>query len=426
VILAGRVLVGPALRFVARTGLREMFTAASLLLVIGVALLMGAVGLSAALGTFVAGVVLANSEYRHELVADVEPFKGLLLGLFFIAVGASIDFGLLFQSPARILGLVVAVIAVKAVVLLVVARLGKLSTSHSLVFAVVLSQIGEFAFVLFGYCAQNGILPTSITGPMTAVTAFSMACTPLLLTALERWVLPRLGAHQQPERKADAIDEQNPVIIAGYGRFGQITGRMLRAYGVGVTVLEVDSDQVEMLQKFGQKTFFGDASRLELLHAAGAQEAKLIVVAVDEPEKVLEIVTTVRKHFPNLAILARARGRTEAYELHDLGVEGYYRETFETAVKAGEDALRLLGLPSYAAHRAARTFRNADEQGLRDLAAHRHDAELMVSKVRERLKDFEQVMTNETRGPFAGTTNDHGWDSEQIRQGILAADADRR
>jgi monovalent cation:H+ antiporter-2, CPA2 family len=345
----------------------------------------------------------------------VEPFKGLLLGLFFIAVGASIDFGLLVQSPVRILGLVAAVILVKLAVLLVVARAGKLSRSHSLVFAVVLSQVGEFAFVLFGYCAQNGILPTSITGPMIAVTAFSMACTPLLLTGLERFVLPRIGANQQVDRQPDAIDEQNPVIVAGYGRFGQIAGRMLRAYGVGVTVLEIDSDQVEMLQKFGQKTFFGDASRLELLHAAGAHEAKLLLVAVDDPEKVLEIVTTARKHFPNLAILARARGRTEAYELHDLGVEGFYRETFETAVKAGEDALRLLGLPAYAAHRAARTFRHADEQGLRELAAHRHDQAMLVSKVRERMKDFEQLMQSETRGPIAGTSGDHGWESRSAR-----------
>ncbi len=427
VVVAGRLLVGPALRLVANSGLREMFTAAALLIVVAVAALMTSVGLSAALGAFVAGVVLANSEYRHELISDVEPFKGLLLGLFFIAVGASIDFGLLLDGPVRVAGLVGGVVAAKLGVLLLVARLGRLSLEQALVFAVVLSQVGEFAFVLLGFAEQNGVLPPEVTKPMTAVTAFSMACTPLLLTGLERFVLPRLTRAAPASREADAIDERNPVIVAGYGRFGQIAGRLLRACGYGVTVLDIDTEQVEMLKKFGQKVFYGDASRRDLLHAAGAHEARLLIVAVDEPEKVEEIVDTARKHFPNLAILARARGRTEAYELLDHGVDGIYRETFDAALRAGEDALRLLGLPAHAAHRAARSFRIHDERNLRDLAAHRHDEQALVSRARERLRDFERLMQAEGHGRAEeGPSVDHGWDSEVIREAVLAMDAEKR
>lgn len=422
VVGAGRLGVGPLLRRVAASRVRELFTAASLLLVVSVAALMGAVGLSAALGTFVAGVVLANSEYRHELVADVEPFKGLLLGAFFVSVGATIDFGVLLASPVRLALLVATVMAVKVAVLLGVARVGGLRGAGALQFAAVLSQVGEFAFVLFGFCLQNGILPESVTAPMTAVTAFSMAATPVLLGGVERFLLPRLAV-AAVERAADAIDEHNPVIVAGYGRFGQIVGRLLRSTGHGVTVLDVDAEQVEVLRRFGQKVFYGDASRIDLLHAAGAHEAKLLVVAVDEPEKAMEIVNLARQHFPGLAILARARGRTEAYDLLDAGVDGFYRETFDAALRAGEDALRLLGLPAHAAHRASRTFRHHDEAALRDLAPHRHDQAVLVTRSRERLADFERLLTAEARGGANADDDaeDPGWDSERIRRDVLGS-----
>jgi CPA2 family monovalent cation:H+ antiporter-2 len=420
VVAIGRLLVGPALRVVARTGLREMFTAASLLLVVAVASLMGAVGLSAALGTFVAGVVLANSEFRHELVADVEPFKGLLLGLFFVAVGASIDFSILLDNPVRIALLVLVVVGVKLAVLALVARVGGLSASQGLLMAAALGQVGEFAFVLLGFAASNGVLPDSVTQPMTAVTAFSMATTPILLTGLERLVLPWMGRAAEPARPHDHIDERNPVIIAGYGRFGQIIGRMLTSHGIGVTVLDVDSEQVDVVRKFGFKVFYGDASRLELLHAAGAQEAKVLVVAVNSPEKVLEIVHAARHHFPNLAILARAYGRTEAYELHEIGVEGYYRETFDTALRVGQDTLRLLGIPAHSAHRAARTFRALDEHTLAELAAHREDQDMLISKARDRLREFERLMRAEHAGGDGEADPD--WDSEIIRKAIRGED----
>jgi monovalent cation:proton antiporter-2 (CPA2) family protein len=415
VILAGRLGVGPLMRAIARTGLREMFTAAALLIVLAVALLMGAVGLSAALGTFVAGVVLANSEYRHELVSDVEPFKGLLLGLFFMAIGASIDLGMLASAPLAMSGLVAVVLAVKVAVLLGVARVGKLAGEQAALLAMALAQVGEFAFVLLSFAEQNGVLPHDITAPLVAVTASTMAATPFLLTLHERVLAPRLAASDTP-READVEDEGHPVLIAGYGRFGQIAGRLLRAHGVGVTVLDVDSEQVEMLKRFGTKVFFGDASRLDLLHAAGAHQAKVLIVAVDEPEKVMEIVDTARRHFPNLAILARARGRTEAFELLDREVEGAYRETFHTALRVGVDTLRLLGRPAHAAWRAGATFTEHDERMLRELAAHRTEGEAYVSRVRERLADFEAILNAEAAGP--SEPPDQGWDSEAIRAAV--------
>lgn len=419
VVVAGRMLVGPLLRAVARSGLREMFTASALLIVIGVALLMSAVGLSAALGTFVAGVVLANSEFRHELVSDVEPFKGLLLGLFFMAVGASIDFGILGSQPLGVAAVVLAAILVKVIVLLGVARVGRLSLEQGTVLALVLAQVGEFAFVLFSFASGNGILPVSVTAPMMAVTAFSMAATPFLLAFQERVLAPRLVAHAAKDhRESDVVDEDNPVIVAGFGRFGQIVGRLLRMHGFGVTVLDVDSEQVEVLGKFGQKAFYGDGSRLDLLHAAGAAKAKILVIAVDDPAKVEEIVHTARRHFPNLALLARARGRTEAYDLAAMGIEGVYRETFDTALRVGVDALRRLGVPAYAATRSARNFRVHDERALWELATHRGEGEAWISKVRERMRDVEEVLRQDREGAL--TVEDHGWDSEPLRQAVLA------
>lgn len=425
VVAAGRLGVGPLMRAIARTGLREMFTAAALLIVLAVALLMSAVGLSAALGTFVAGVVLANSEFRHELVSDVEPFKGLLLGLFFMAVGASIDFGVFGDGAVSMLGLVLGVLALKIAVLSLVARVGRLSADQGSLMALALAQVGEFAFVLFSFAEQNGILGRDVVGPMVAVTAFSMAATPFLLTFHERVLGPRLTAGVKgPERESDVVDENADVIIAGYGRFGQIAGRFLRAHGIGVTAIDVDSEQVDTMARFGQKAFYGDASRLDLLHAAGASHAKVLIIAVDDPEKVMDIVHTAKKHFPNLAILARARGRTEAFDLFDAGVDGHYRETFDTALRAGADTLRLLGHSAHSAHRAARTFRHYDERVITDLAPHRHDQEGFVTKARERVRDFERILQND-RAALTVEGVEHGWDSEVIRQAILSSDPPR-
>ncbi|MCK6527486.1 monovalent cation:proton antiporter-2 (CPA2) family protein [Myxococcota bacterium] len=418
VVIAGRFLVRPAMRAIARSGMREMFTAAALLLVIAVTLLMTAVGLSPALGTFLAGVVLATSEYRHELESDIEPFKGLLLGLFFIAVGASIDFGLMGKAPGTFLSLLAGVMTLKAVVLLGLARAFRARTDQGLVFAAALCQVGEFAFVLFSFAEQSGVLPPELAGTMVAVTALSMAASPVVLALNERLLLPRVGTRPSPARDADTMHEEAPVIIAGYGRFGQIAGRFLRANGIGATVLDVDSDQVDVLRRFGQKVYYGDACRLDLLRAAGAAKAKVLVVAVDEPEKVLEIARTAKKHFPHLRIVARARGRTEAYELFDHGVLDVYRETFDTSLRLGMDVASMLGLHPHRALRAARTFRRQDEAVLREMASIRHDQEQFVRTARERIRALEEILKADADGGRA--SEDHAWDSEPLRQAVLA------
>lgn len=425
VVVAGRFLVRPAMRAIAGTGLREMFTAAALLLVVGVTLLMSTVGLSPALGTFLAGVVLANSEYRHELESDIEPFKGLLLGLFFIAVGASIDFGLLVDAPGTLLGLLAGTIVLKIAVLALLARAFGSVRDQGAIFSVALAQVGEFAFVLFSFASQSGVLPDDVTRPLVAVTALSMAASPLLLALNERLVLPRLRREKRVERESDVEDEHNPVIIAGFGRFGQVCGRFLRANGVGATVLDADVEQIEILRRFGQKVFYGDASRLDLLRAAGAGTAKILVVAVDEHAKVVEIIHTAHKHFPHLTILARARGRTEAYELLDLGVEQVYRETFDTSLRLGQDALRVLGAHAHLAHRAARTFHQYDEQSVRLLAAVRNDQAQLVKTARERITALEETLQNDRAGHRGFP--DHGWDSEAIREGLgIVAPVEKR
>ncbi len=410
VVGVGRFLVRPAMRLVARTGLREMFTAAALLLVIGVTILMSAVDLSPALGTFLAGVVLANSEYRHELESDVEPFKGLLLGLFFLSVGSSIDFSLAFESPFRIAGLIVGVILIKMVVLAALARAFGTAKDQGAIFAVALCQVGEFAFVLLSFAGQNGVLPEEVTKPMVAVTALSMAASPLLLGFTEKFVLPRLTKATVSDRESDVEDEENPVIIAGFGRFGQICGRFLRMNGIGATMMDVDGDQVDVVRSFGHKVAYGDASRLDLLRAAGAAHAKILIVAVDEHAKTVEIIHVVKRHFPHLKIFARARGRTEAYELFDIGIEHVYRETFDTSLRLGVDALKMLGRHGAAAYRAGRTFRKHDEATLREFASLRNDQASLRTTSRDRIRNLEEALKADL--DEVQEVEEHSWDAE--------------
>jgi monovalent cation:proton antiporter-2 (CPA2) family protein len=415
VILGGRFLVRPLFRAIAQTRLRELFTAAALLLVIGIALLMTRVGLSPALGTFLAGVVLADSEYRHELEANIDPFKGLLLGLFFIAVGASIDFRLVSSEPLLIGGLVCALIVLKLIVLFILGRFFKMGFDQNLLLAFLLAQGGEFAFVLFAFAVTGGILPKEITGPLVAVVAISMPATPLLMLLNEKVFQPRFGTREGVERKPDAIDEESPVIIAGFGRFGNIVGRLLRANGVQATVLDLDSDNVEMLRKLGMKVFYGDATRHELLHAAGAEKARLLILALDDPEKNLQMLQIARKQFPHLTILARANGRTDAYELIEAGVDFVYRETLDASLRLGIEALRLLGFPSYQAHRASKTFRRHDEHALRELAKMRHDRKAYISHARQRISDLEAIVLEEMQ-PGEDQERDLGWDTTSLRK----------
>ena len=413
VVVGGRFMVRPLFRALARTRLREIFTAAALLLVVGIALLMTQVGLSPALGTFVAGVVLATSEYRHELESDIEPFKGLLLGLFFIAVGASIDFALIASRPLLIAGLVAAIIAVKFGVLLALARLFRLGTGQALLVAFALPQVGEFAFVLFSFAGQHGVLGPEVTAPLVAVVALSMALTPLALLINERLVQPRIGTRREAGRDADAVHEENPVLIAGFGGFGATVGRLLRANGIATTVLDHDSDRVDLLRRLGLSVYYGDATRHDLLHAAGAARAQLLVIALDTPAKTLTLVHTARRHFPQLKILARAFDWIDAHDLYAAGVEHVYREALDTSLRMGTDALRLLGFRAHHAHRSAQRFLRYDEQSVRELTERRSDGAVYIDAARARIEELERVLLADLSGP--GPDRDVGWDPESLR-----------
>ncbi|MCU0369795.1 MAG: monovalent cation:proton antiporter-2 (CPA2) family protein [Bacteroidales bacterium] len=412
IVFAGRYFITPVFRFIARTKLREIFTAAALLLVVGIAVLMSKVGLSPALGTFLAGVVLAQSEFRHELESDIEPFKGLLLGLFFIAVGASVDFRLIAEDPLLIAGLVLALIAVKFLVLFIIGRIFRMGLDHNLLFAFALAQGGEFAFVLFSFAVQNNVMSNAEANPLIAAVAISMALTPLIMLFNEKLIQPNFGTKEKEEREDDRVDEKNPVIIAGFGRMGSIIGRFLRANNLQATFLDIDADNVDLLRKLGLKVFYGDASRVDLLRAAGAAEAKLLIVAVDEPEKTFKIVEAAQKHFPHLKIMARANSYLDAYELFDMGVGQVYRETFDTALRIGADALTMMGQRAFRVNRAALTFRKHNERFIKEMANHRKDHVEWIRKLKQRIEDIEQIMTDEMER--TGKDKDLGWDTSGL------------
>jgi voltage-gated potassium channel Kch len=406
--------VRPVFRAIAKTRLREIFTAAALLLVIGIALLMTRIGLSPALGTFLAGVVLANSEYRHELESNIEPFKGLLLGLFFIAVGASIDFHLISSNPGFIGMLVGGLMFIKFVVLILLGRIFHMGPDQNLLFSFALAQGGEFAFVLFSFAVQNHVMTTAVANPLIGAVALSMALTPLLLLIHEKVIQPRFGTREHEAREEDSVDVENPVIIAGFGGFGSIIGRLLRANGIGITVLELDSDKVDLLRKLGLKVFYGDASRHDLLHSAGADKAKLLILAIDDHTKMMEMIHTAKRHFRHLSIFARASDRTQAYELLDAGVNHVYRETLDTSLRAGADALRDLGFRAYQAHRVSRTFRQHDEDSIDELRHLRHDQKSYITQARQRIEDLEQLLLSELHD--TEEHRDAGWDTDSMRE----------
>lgn len=416
VVGGGRYLGRPFFRTIARVRMREVFTAAVLLVVVGIALLMGLVGLSPALGAFLGGVVLATSEYRHEIESDLDPFKGLLLGLFFIAVGASIDFALVAERPGLVLGLVAGVVALKFGVLFALARGFGLATDQALLVAFALPQVGEFAFVLLAFATQEGALGAAVASPLVAVVALSMAISPLLLLVNERLVLPRLGTRQAPTRDADAIDERAPVLIAGFGSFGATVGRLLRANGVRTTVLDHDSDRVDLLRGMGLTVYYGDATRHDLLHVAGAADARLLVIALDSPEKTLALVHTARKHFPHLEILARAFDWSDAHDLVEAGVSHVYRDTLDTALRLGVDAMVTLGHRAHQSHRMAQQFRRHDEESLRELTAARRDTGYLGA-VRRRIEDLERMLRADRADP--DLSRDAGWDAESLRADSL-------
>ena len=412
IILIGRYIVSPAFRLVAKTGLREIFTAASLFLVVAIAALMGAVGLSPALGTFLAGVVLAGSEYRHELEADIEPFKGLLLGLFFIAVGASVDFSIIGSRPGLVFGLVAALIGLKIVILLLIGLCFRLGTDHSMLTALSLAQGGEFAFVLLSFAVKNRVVASEPAAILVAVVAVSMAITPLIMLLYDRVLRPRLGTKEDVGRTEDQIERAAEVIVAGFGRFGSIVGRFLQSNGVYATYLDLDPDNVDLLRNLGLEVYYGDAGRHDLLAAAGAEKARILVVAVDDAAKAVQIVDTASKHFPHLKLLVRSIGWGDTYDLLERGIDDVYRETFDTALRMGSDALTFLGRRRFFSKRAAIRFHRHDERFLREMATLRGDEKHFLSKARARLEDLETIMQREND---QGESNrDDGWDASSL------------
>jgi glutathione-regulated potassium-efflux system ancillary protein KefC/glutathione-regulated potassium-efflux system protein KefB len=397
VVVGGRYLLRPILHAIAVSGIREIFTAAALLVVIGISLLMTSVGLSMSLGAFLAGVLLADSDYRHELEADIEPFKGLLLGLFFISVGMSADLGLIVSHPFAIVGATAALMAVKAAILLGIGRLSRHSWASSRGLAVALCQGGEFAFVLFGLAADNGIMGRTLTDSLVIVVTLSMALTPLAFVlndvVIARWM------RKPVEEKFDEIDAgENRVIIAGFGRVGQIVGRLLRAKRIPFTALDKSAEQIESVRRFGNRAYYGDASRLDMLLAAKADKAEILVLAIDDVESSLRTAETAKKHFPNLRIYARARNRFHAYRLMDIGVDYLIRETYVSSLELTQQVLRGLGLTEWEAQDAVATFRSHDEQFLVRQHAIYHDETQLIQSSKEAVQELESLLQSDAEG----------------------------
>ncbi|HEX7811251.1 MAG TPA: monovalent cation:proton antiporter-2 (CPA2) family protein [Burkholderiales bacterium] len=394
VVVGGRYLLRPVLKVIAESGIQEIFTAATLLVVIGISLLMSSVGLSMSLGAFLAGVLLADSEFRHELEADIEPFKGLLLGLFFISVGMSADLGLLATYPVAILGATVGLMAIKSAVLLAIGRFSGHAWASSRGLAVALCQGGEFAFVLFSLAAENGIMDRTLANSLVIVVTISMALTPVAFAfndvLLAKWLM------KPAEEKFDEIAESgNRVIIAGFGRVGQIAGRLLRAKKISFTALDRSSEQITTVRRFGTRAYYGDASRLDVLRAAGAETAEILVLAIDDVEASLRTVETVKKHFPKLKVFARARNRFHAYRLMDLGVDYLIRETLLSSLALGRDILIELGIPAWDARDTVDTFQRHDEHLLERQHAVYHDETKLIQTSNEAAEELEGLFESD-------------------------------
>jgi glutathione-regulated potassium-efflux system ancillary protein KefC len=394
-LFGGRLVLRPALRWIAGSKTPEIFTAASLLLVVAIAALMHAVGLSMALGAFLAGVLLADSEYRRQLQTDLEPFKGLLLGLFFIAVGMSIDFAVVLAQPLRVAAIVLGFLAVKAIVVVAIARFMPVPLAERPVFVILLAQGGEFGFVVFQAAQQAGVIDAPTASLLVAAVAVSMLLTPLALVLADRFVQPRLARSGAPQLAELDTPQTGKVIIAGFGRYGQIVGRLLMANGVQPTVLDYDSEAVEGIRRFGIPVFYGDATRLDLLRMAGAADAQVLVVAIDDVEQGLKLVDLAREHFPRLQIVARARNVQHYYQLIARGVTRIERETFDSALMSGRSALEALGFERHQARNLALRFRRHNLEQLAEAAPHFKDESKLIALSKIGRAQMEQFMAEE-------------------------------
>lgn len=414
VILLGRYGFGPLLNWVSKTKLRELFTASALLIVVGITFLMELVGLSPALGTFLAGVILANSPYKHALESDLDPFKGLLLGLFFMAVGATINFNLIVNNASVILSATLGILLLKTLILLIIGRAKKLKLGENLSFAIGLSQIGEFSFVTYAFANQLGIINQQNSDMLMAITALSMTITPILMVIMDKAILSKLATFKKSDRKMDEIDQKHKVILLGFSHFGSTLGRFLRANGIEATVLDFDPDRVDFLRKMGFKVFYGDATRIDLLQAAGADEANILISAIKDPETNFKLAQLCKENFPNLEVMFRAKNRTDAYELMEMGMKNIYRDHLDTSIRMGEDALKKLGFRAHTIHRLAKNFREYDESALEILVNYKNDEKKYISAVKLQIEQQEALLSGELSRKFS--LNDHAWDSEPMKE----------
>ncbi len=390
IFLVGRYALRHIFRFVAATHLPEIFTALSLLLVCGLALVMHLIGVSMALGAFLGGVILADSEYRHALESDIQPFKGLLLGLFFISVGMTIDFGLLFQHPLLILAATIGLVVIKACVLYVLAWIARIDASQRPLFSFMFSQSGEFAFVLFGFAATAGALDVELSDQLILVVAMSMVMTPLLMIVNDRYIEPMFNPGL--DRPMDEIQEENQVILVGFGRIGQVIGRMLHANHITPTVIDNNPDNIERVRRYGYKTYYGDVLKHDVLHSIGAENASLIILTGGGAESINQAVEIIQKDFPNLTIIARAEDRTHALHLIDNEVPDVTRETFFSAVEMGKKTLKHLGFTEQHVEKMTQTYVRHDVDTLHQQVSNRHDEKALISIAKNAREQLEQTL----------------------------------
>ncbi|ALM20589.1 potassium transporter [Nonlabens sp. MIC269] len=416
IVLVGRYLIVPILRKVSKTGVRELLIAAAFLIVFSISYLMEFVGLSPALGAFLGGVVLSTSEFKHELESTLEPFKNLLLGLFFMAVGASINFIVIAESPFTIGGLLVLIITLKAAVLYITGRVFKLKLDQKLLLTLSLAQVGEFAFVLLSFAFQLEILAPEQMDVMLVITALSMSLTPILSLINERVILPKVGTKESIKRPMDHIAKSQKVILVGFGHFGSTVGRFMRSHGVEATILDIDSNRVDFLRKMGFEVYYGDATRQDLLESAGIAQAKMLICAIDNPAVNKEVALLVKEKYPHVELLVRAKNRYEAYELLNLGIEYIYRETLDTSLSLASDALHKLGFRKYTLNRQVQNFITYDVESLKRLAKEPKRDENYIFKARQELEQQEKLLERDFKRGIV--TYDKHWDGEHIRKSL--------
>ena len=399
VVIGGSFLTAPIFRFISAANLRELFTAAALMIVIGIALLMSLVGLSPALGTFLAGVVLANSAYRHELESDIDPFKGLLLGLFFMTVGAGINFGLLAENLGLIVGLTLGLMLIKTAVLLVLAYIFRMRDTDKWLFALGLAQAGEFGFVLLSFTVANNVIPGPLADRLLLVVALSMLLTPALFILYDRVIAPRFAGEEN--READDMPDGSKVLIAGAGRVGGLIDRILRAAGIPTTVIDFSSRRLDIMATFGVKHYYGDATRPDLLHAAGIEEAAILVIAIDDRDKITELARYVTSNYPDVHVIARATDRDHVYDLWFAGCRDIIRETYDSSLRMGRSVFEAMGIERATAMRMVDAFNETDRRAMLAVAdVHKpgippHENEEYVARVRELLEPWQRELSEE-------------------------------